>query len=365
MDAVSSILSRLPLKSLLRFKSVSKEWYSLINDLYFIKLHHRQSVETKVNIIIKEIRSDKFLSTNFDGINFNNPTTIDHSLKHLSGCDEGGIDVLLFGSCNGLVCLINSMTIVLWNISTRDYKIILNKSWKERDAWWKISNFYGFGYDTINDDYKIVKVVQEVDSLTDTLISEAKIYSLKTNTWRRGEEIPYYFCYPSVMGTFVCGALHWNAIKEKIWGYPRSIIAFDVETENYGLIELLDNMENQTYDVVVGALQGCLCAIATHFNDTINIWMMKDYGVKESWTMLYSFQGGIYSTPSLYGLRPLTYSRNGDQLLLDRNGLSLLWYDLKEKKVKDVDLPQWKNINAFFVEICGESLIKLGDPTEE
>ncbi|KAI3951233.1 hypothetical protein MKW92_050425, partial [Papaver armeniacum] len=37
------ILSRLPVKSLMRFKCVSKSWCSLIKDPYFIDLHFSRS----------------------------------------------------------------------------------------------------------------------------------------------------------------------------------------------------------------------------------------------------------------------------------------------------------------------------------
>ncbi|XP_021285249.1 LOW QUALITY PROTEIN: F-box protein CPR30 [Herrania umbratica] len=366
MDAVSGILSLLPVKSLLRFKSVSKEWCSFINEPYFIKLHLSQSMETNRynrNIIFKDVESGKLLSVDFDSINFQNLKAINHPLKHLSGCgaeDDYG-DIQVFGSCNGLLCLINKRyrIIELWNILTGitvlpDEFVETNKC--NGEVWY----FYGFGHDSIHDDYKIVRVAQEVDSINYTLISEVKVYSLKTNTWRKGEEIPYYFRNRLVMGTFICGALHWLAVEEREWECPSSIIAFDVGIEKYRQIELVDNIERNAYSMVPKALQGCLCIITTCFNNDVNIWMMKDYGVKDSWTILYSFQGNIPSAPHVYPLRPLAYSRTGDRLLLHHEGLSLLWYDLKENQFERVDLPQLKNVKTFLLEICVESLVQLG-----
>ncbi|KAK6257493.1 hypothetical protein QUC31_000952 [Theobroma cacao] len=369
MDAVSSILSLLPVKSLLRFKSVSKEWCSFINEPYFIKLHLSQSMQTNKynrNIIFKEVESGKLISVDFDSINFQNLKAINHPLKHLSGCgaDDDYGDIQVFGSCNGLLYLINRRyrIIVLWNISTRDYKVLPDESLKVTSIRGEIWYFYGFGHDSINDDYKIVRVAQEVDSVNHTLIiSEVKVYSLKTNTWRKGEEIPYYFRNRSVTGTFVCGALHWLAVEEREWECPSSIIAFDVATEKYRQIELVDNMERNAYSVVPRALQGCLCTITTCFNNEVNIWVMKDYGVKESWTILHSFQGSISSAPHVHPLRPLAYSRTGDRLLLHHDGLSFLWYDLKENQFEEVDLLQLNNVKTFLVEICVESLVQLGE----
>lgn len=45
-DLVCHILKRLPVKGLLRFKSLSKGWFSLIDDPCFIKLHLKESLET-------------------------------------------------------------------------------------------------------------------------------------------------------------------------------------------------------------------------------------------------------------------------------------------------------------------------------
>ncbi|KAK7839379.1 putative f-box protein [Quercus suber] len=45
-DLIAEILIRLPVKSVVRFLCVSKEWYSLITSSYFIKMHLKFSIET-------------------------------------------------------------------------------------------------------------------------------------------------------------------------------------------------------------------------------------------------------------------------------------------------------------------------------
>ncbi|XP_022751116.1 F-box protein CPR30-like [Durio zibethinus] len=380
MDVGCGILSQLPVKALLRFKSVSKEWCSLINDPYFIKLHLRQSMETNrnnLNIILKERISGKLLSVGFDSVNLDNPRELDHPLKRRPGAvpdDDYDYDydyTQVVGSCNGLLCLTTYDqiygTVVLWNISTGDYKVLPNELVKLPPTWGEVEQvtFYGFGYDSINDDYKLVRIVQDIDLSRSPplLVEEVKVYSLKANTWRRGEEIPnHYFLqhFSRKVGTFVCGALHWLGIKERTWESPSSVIAFDVTTEKYHQIELLDNMERKTYNVDLGALQECLCAIATCLDNAVNVWIMKDYGVKESWTMLYCLQGCLSSGAYLYPLL-LAYSKNEDGILLEKEGMSLLCYDINGKGFKDFNLPQLQNFKPLCPEICMESLVKLGD----
>ncbi|GFP82038.1 F-box protein at3g17710 [Phtheirospermum japonicum] len=54
-DIIRTILSRLPVKSLLRFRTVSKSWNTMISDPRFARLHLEPSdQETAVEIWIKE-----------------------------------------------------------------------------------------------------------------------------------------------------------------------------------------------------------------------------------------------------------------------------------------------------------------------
>lgn len=67
-DIMMDILSRLPGKSLLRFKCVSKPFCSLIDSPELIKLHLNRSMETKSNLSLILIGWDttKILSKRLD-----------------------------------------------------------------------------------------------------------------------------------------------------------------------------------------------------------------------------------------------------------------------------------------------------------
>ncbi|KAI3931084.1 hypothetical protein MKW92_011420, partial [Papaver armeniacum] len=59
VDIVYEILSRLPVKSLMRFKCVSKHWCSMIRkDRYLIDLHHNQS-KSRPSLLITVPRARK------------------------------------------------------------------------------------------------------------------------------------------------------------------------------------------------------------------------------------------------------------------------------------------------------------------
>ncbi|OMO55534.1 hypothetical protein COLO4_35933 [Corchorus olitorius] len=136
----------------------------------------------------------------------------------------------------------DNRTILLSNIATGDYKLLPDHDDDQIDEKFTsvfFNSFHGVGYDSINDYYKVVRVEQMSYSGrtydSHLLISETKVYSLKVNKWRKGEEIRYQMCnYPGEKGTFVKGALRWVSIKEiREWDSTNDfIIALDVGTEN-------------------------------------------------------------------------------------------------------------------------------------
>ncbi|XVF39175.1 hypothetical protein PTKIN_Ptkin01aG0014400 [Pterospermum kingtungense] len=396
-DVVCHILKKLPVKDLVRFKCVSKDWHSLVNDPYFIKLHLEEATKrnnNNINIIIKDDTSGKLFSAGFDYVNLDNPRDLNHPLTYRNSENtEEIVDyTAVMGSCNGLLCLVNEKyktnTIVLWNMSTGDHKFLPDlpvvEDYKVSPYGTVCEIFYGFGYDSITEDYKVVRIVQERDKM-----SQIKVYSLKANTWssRSSEDIPNN-CYITGFtptwkkgGTLLSGALHWVVTKKP--GYSSWIIAFDVGSEKYHEIELLDHMKDWKFypEVLMdlGVLGGCLCmsASGSHADSSVlyrELWMMKEYGVKESWTVLFRVEPMLYGVS--YLLYPVAYSKNYDKILL-----AYYWYHIQGDEhipivpplvnlaqlggrdyKKFVPIPQLENkVDPIFSGICIESLVQLGD----
>ncbi|XWS18124.1 hypothetical protein CRYUN_Cryun32bG0015000 [Craigia yunnanensis] len=46
--------------------------------------------------------------------------------------------------------------------------------------------------------------------------------------------------------------------------------------------------KDKRFQLNVGVLGGCLCTIANYGDVRVDLWVMKEYGVKESWTRLFS-----------------------------------------------------------------------------
>ncbi|KAI9127921.1 hypothetical protein K1719_000914 [Acacia pycnantha] len=141
----------------------------------------------------------------------------------------------VLGSCNGLICICNvAEDIALWNTSTRRDKIIallLVERRPESDSNLFAARGYGFGYDSFSDDFKLLRISCFVDLHTRSFESQVKVYSLRTNSWKSIQRMPYALC-ARTMGVFVGGALHWVVTRKLELDSPDLIIAFDLKHEN-------------------------------------------------------------------------------------------------------------------------------------
>ncbi|KAM3265466.1 hypothetical protein P3L10_002460 [Capsicum annuum] len=70
----------------------------------------------------------------------------------------------------------------------------------------------GFGYDRVSNDYKVVRIVLNIDSIPPYV----EVYKLSTDVWTDITHVaPSYQFYKQKPGVYVNGAYHWVAIKSK------------------------------------------------------------------------------------------------------------------------------------------------------
>ncbi|XP_062009180.1 F-box/kelch-repeat protein At3g23880-like isoform X2 [Rosa rugosa] len=290
-DVIVEILARLPVKSLIRFRCVCKSWRALISDSYFIKKHlsygERGITKSTYRLIIfmldppspLEILALRNMKDDDDGdgaaggqfavIQLDCPVTktITYSRHRI-----------LVGSCNGLVCVeLDSEVIMLWNPCTRDSKVLPKPPRVINSEF--IYCFHGLGHDSASDDYKVIR------GFTDYLAKKIMIhiFSLKTGSWRTVEDIDYVRSIRG-QGLFLNGALHW------LYSLPEGgsrILSFDLGAEKFQKTIPLP-YDDWFRDPLIH--KNCLCVLTCPTGtNNFNIWMMKEYGVKESWTEVLQF----------------------------------------------------------------------------
>ncbi|KAL0008057.1 hypothetical protein SO802_009559 [Lithocarpus litseifolius] len=186
-------------------------------------------------------------------------------------------------SCNALLCLsiLEGGVLYLWNPSIRKFKRLPDTYLRKLK-----SVRLGFAYHSENDDYEVVRI----SSFT-TLIHEIEVYTLSSDSWRRIEIslTNSIILYPNKLepASFVSGALHWMALimdgKRICW--RMSIRSFDVKTETFRELAL-PNYTGKSYCIAL--FKGKLTFTTLEkYACQYSIWVMKKYGVVESWNKLF------------------------------------------------------------------------------
>ncbi|KAK2648605.1 hypothetical protein Ddye_016094 [Dipteronia dyeriana] len=112
--------------------------------------------------------------------------------------------------------------------------------------------------------------------------AEVQILTLGSPAWRNFGRLPYRLIHQGPSQVLVCGRIHWHT-----WSGVRSscpIISFDFEDEQFREVPKpvcggLDHWSN----IQLVDLGGCLSAAVYNNYREFEIWIMKEYNVKESW----------------------------------------------------------------------------------
>ncbi|XP_071699984.1 F-box/kelch-repeat protein At3g23880-like [Rutidosis leptorrhynchoides] len=320
-ELIVEILTRLLVESLLRCKSVCKLWCSLISDPHFIKSHLKLSSNrnnhANYRLIVSTAPKINFKTCNLYNVLYDksiDAIELVYPLKHPSKL------VWIVGSCNGLLCiLVENDTLFIWNASTRRSNRLPKCGSKLMPRW------YGFGYDTLTDDYKIVAISCLLKTEHDT---EVNIYSLKTGNWKKLSDLPHGNLFYDD-GKFLDGAIHWRDFSSL---YSWTIVSVSLGNESYG--EVQQPVYDEGYKhLTLGVVGEKLCVVCDYLKKCADVWVMKVYGEQDSWTKLVSVS--YFSDPAGYQYSvPLCVSNDGKVLL--QFGLKLLVYDSKNSLLLEI-----------------------------
>lgn len=200
-NVMRMILSRIPLRDVLRFSCVCRYWYLRIYQPIFINMHLENSL--LLNHHEHPVICSAYDDTNpaykpVCLINTTGPPTRIFNVQTHSTFDSNYPDkinffdfsknMVLAGSVNGVVCLshsqdeINCRFVALWNPALSLWKPIpLPVSHSGYHVINKVS--VGLGFDKAGDDFKIVRIVPVVYPPESTW-SRLEIYSSKADSWK-------------------------------------------------------------------------------------------------------------------------------------------------------------------------------------
>nr|ABR18789.1 class S F-box protein [Nicotiana alata] len=372
-DVVIYIILRLQVKSLIRFKCVSKTWYILIQSSTFIYLHLSHTTTSNDELVLFK-RSYKeepnrfksvlsFLSSGHDDDDLH-PVSPDLDMQYMTTSSACTCHRII-GPCNGLIFLTDKLNNVLFNPTTRNYRLLTPSPFGCPLGFHRSINCVGFGFDLIVNDYKIVRISEvrgEPPFYCDSMREwKVEVYELRTDSWRELDQVnlqlPYVHWNPC-SDMFYSGASHWFGNANTV-----VILCFDLSTETFRNMKMPNtchSRDEKCYGLVVlNEYLTLICypypgKVIDPLKDFMDIWMMKDYGVNESWIKKYTI------TP-LSIESPLAVWKDHLLLLQSRKGF-LVSYDLKSKEVKEFNFHGWpKSLRAT---VYKESLTLLPKESE-
>nr|BAQ19037.1 Sm-locus linked F-box protein type-2 [Petunia x hybrida] len=346
-DVVIYILLRLTAKSLLRFKCISKYWYTLILSNTFVKLHLNRitTIKDEFIFLIRTFREEpdqlKSIASFFSGDDNNNLSTLFPDLD-VSDLTSSSCTVInqIIGPCHGLIALTDSFIIIILNPATRKYVVLPPSPFGCPKGYHRSIEGIGFGYDSIVNEYKVVRLSEVYwDPPTDYFgprEPKVDIFDLSIDSWRELDvEFPSIYYLPC-SEMYYKEAVHWFIITDTV-----VILCFDIGTEIFRTMDMPGTctfLGGPRYGLAV--LYECLTLICypdpmssiDPTKDLIDIWMMEEYGTSESWIKIYTIKPVPIPIES-----PLAIWKDHLLLLQTKSGY-LISYDLNSDEVKEFNL---------------------------
>lgn len=320
------ILSWLPINYLCPFRYVSKTWLHLISfDPQFAKLHLDRTIQSKTNpaIIVQRNKSQRYFHLATDH------TTCDSAIPLELPFEQDGIGYAVYGICNGLLCLscMGKDEVYIWNPITNDHITIKYPPTPSRFSGFKKGTRVAFGFHPSTNEYKIIKVFGECDYNALQFHSQVSVYTLGVDSsWRTVvEDMPYNIsCCPPPC-SLVNGVVHWLGMRTGSLSVC-VIVAFDLKDEFFQEITPPDDVDfdHQLATTSIGELGGKLCIFCEHYQENLQIWVMKEYGAVNSWSK--QFKIGLSEVGRFYDLSPLGVFAQDSDIILTKNKAELILY---------------------------------------
>ncbi|XP_040997686.1 F-box/kelch-repeat protein At3g06240-like isoform X2 [Juglans microcarpa x Juglans regia] len=306
-DVVTEILSTLPVKSLMRFKSVSKAWYALIRNPHFIAKHDNFAISDHNRNHCRRVILERYRAIDTPRFSMHSNDTLEfsgdiHLIPQLFSEDIN--PVLFIGSCNGIVCVVGisserfhfgpdpdrAWEIGLWNPATRESKrlpfVPRPPDFVPFPPDFRVPSYkFGFGIDLNTNDFKVVKIT----CFYSPRHYQVEVYNLTTDSWRvidASLNLAHFICR-SNFPSYLNGFCYWLIFPRRCDREHNLLLSFDMSNEMFREIMLPDDVRSPA-DIAI-------------INDSVAVIFPTSI-VECSWTKLFTI-----AVPS----RPLQFRDDG------------------------------------------------------
>ncbi|XP_030967321.1 F-box/kelch-repeat protein At3g23880-like [Quercus lobata] len=375
-EVVLEILHRLPVKSLIRFRCVSRSWNSLITSSAFINSRLTRSLSlpsNSNNLIVRHCVDNSYVNY-FKLIDDKNDSFDQIQNIELPRRSRRIKSFVLIGSVNGLFSLYEQHRYILWNPSIRKC-ITLPRPCITSKTHGSIGFCrQAFGFDPRTNDYKLVRIAfpSRINMSEEAKPPLIEVYSLNEGCWRvTSTSFPPGITFTDWRrpATSLNGAVHFAVEYEYKLGGPCGplVLLFDLLDEVFHVISLPNVTFKWTNNAHTSVIGGSLSLLFYYYgrhadNKCCAIWVMKEYGVVDSWTKQFTvnLNGGVEI------IRVLGLQKNGnilvEAILSGPCRCELSSYDPKSEQVKNLGI--CGSSYNFHVDNYMENLSLLDKPNE-
>ncbi|KAF8115058.1 hypothetical protein N665_0030s0100 [Sinapis alba] len=350
-DLVIEILTRLPAKSLMRFKSVSNVWSSLIRSQYFTNRYQTVSSPAPCLYMGLSFFEHSHLKCMLISVSPSpdSDTTISSFDTH-----QDLTDLALRGCIThvfrGLMCIVDGASAQIYNTTTRQL-VVLPKIEESSiiDGDHKLKNIkYHIGHDPVQDRYKVVCTVattSDKNGECTTYMTEQWVLLLGGDISSRWRKIPCQSShFPLTQGFTINGRMYYLAWIRDL---HHVLMSLDTSSEE---ISMLQAPEDNFCPLTVTLIECSEKLAIVHYIDLetegmMKLWVMED-AEKNQWScktlVFQSSQVGLFNKIKL-GVVGTT--RNGEVIFAphDTAYFYIILYDLQKNHMRKVEIKETPN----------------------
>ncbi|GJY58328.1 putative F-box domain-containing protein [Tanacetum coccineum] len=335
-------MKRLPAKSLLRFRSVSKSWKSLIHSFKFIADYRVQ----KSHLLLRYGDTKDEYYTKPKYVSIADDDTFPQQKRDLTiPMSPNRSRKLRIGSSHGLLCFSYENTVVLWNPTIR--KTVSIKVHDVLD--FPYETFIGFGVCPDTCDPKLVKMIFD-HKLKESYTVE--IFTLSSGVWRSPHSnLPRKSICFTHGGLYIDGRIYWCAydyirLPDGLFEPSKMIMSFATTSEEFTELSLPNSIALKA-GILLGItkLRDSLIVVEIIPIDHVYcIWMMKNHGDPKSYTKLFNINLADASVTRVFGFR-----NSGEAIVKIRNddNDALYVYEPNSKRISTIGISHPYGLNSY------------------
>ncbi|XP_009110595.1 putative F-box/kelch-repeat protein At1g13200 [Brassica rapa] len=312
-EVIEEIFLRLPVKALIRLRSLSKQWRVTMESLCFAERHLKIAKQSRVKLIM--VIDSRLVpkpppdsNVGFRTFCLESASLLFFTLINFSQ----GFDSWIFisGNCDGLFCIhspktqsiyvVNPATRWLRQLPPARFQILIHKFDPTLEEWIAMDSLFHLAFvKKAAADYKLVWLYNSdsynVDpSCPNEGVTKCEVFDFRANAWRYLACTPSYRIFPNQKPAYANGSVYWHT---ELHEGRIEVVDFDIHTETFRLlpkiIPAIASSDPSHIDMCT--LDNHLCmSKREHVTKIQEIWRLKP--TEGTWEMIFSID--LLSCPS-------------------------------------------------------------------